>query len=134
MIGLDTNVLARFIVRDDQAQAAAATKLLEARTKTDPALVPLVTLVELWWVLTKHYDFPKAQVADLVDKMLATEGLQLSEPDVVRGAVEKVRSGADFADAVIAALAMRSGCDAVATFDRKAIRRAGMRAVAELIR
>ena len=61
MIGLDTNVLARYIMQDDAAQAKKATKLIESLTPTEPGYVPLVVVVELFWVLSRSYELSQAQ-------------------------------------------------------------------------
>lgn len=54
MIGLDTNALVRYVVRDDAQQTAAATRLIESSCKTnDPGLIALVVLCELVWVLDR---------------------------------------------------------------------------------
>ena len=130
MIALDTNVLVRAIVHDDVDQAAAAQKRLSALTIREPGFVTNVVLVELWWVLTRSYKYSPAQALIPVDKLCHTAGIIVQDVDLVIEAVAAVRdNGADFADALIVAIAKSAGCTGVETFDKGAISRAGMCAV-----
>jgi len=130
MIALDTNVLVRSIVRDDAEQAAVAQKRLLALTVREPGFVTHVVLVELWWVLTRSYKYSPAQALIPVDRLCHTAALVIQDVDLVIEAVAAVRDkGADFADALIVAIAKSAGCTSVETFDKAAISRAGMCAV-----
>lgn len=55
MIGLDTNVLVRYIMQDDTKQSAKATQLIESLTSDEPGFIAMVSVVELYWVLTSSY-------------------------------------------------------------------------------
>jgi len=131
MIALDTNVLVRAIVRDDAKQAAAAQKRLLALTTRDPGFVTHIVLVELWWVLTRSYKYNPARALVPVDQLCHTAGIVVQDVDLVMEAIAAVRDkGADFADALIVATAKSAGCVSVETFDKAAISRAGMCALA----
>ncbi len=127
MIGLDTNVLVRFLVQDDPGQGALARGLLERCTEDRPGFVGREVLVELVWVLERAYGFARGKVADALDGLLSAEELELETPEAVAVAAEGYRTGgADFADLMIAAAAQRAGCETLYTFDRRAARHEGI--------
>lgn len=127
MIGLDTNVLARYIVQDDVAQARAAARLIESRCQPDePGFVSMLVLTELTWVLGRAYGFARKQISSVITALLSTTELRVESPDVVRRALEEFDSGAaDFADCLIAAANAASGCQTTFTFDKRAAKSAG---------
>lgn len=122
MIALDTNVVVRYLVQDDPAQAAIATETIDALTEAAPAFVSLVTFVELYWVLDRAYQVARAQLLDTLDALLGTPELVVEQSGLLRHAVRAARDGAGFADAVIVEAARRAACDSVVTFDRAAAR------------
>ena len=125
MRGVDTNVLVRFLVRDDPEQARKATEFLVAQCSAeDPGLVNHIVLCELVWVLGNSYAYPREAVVRALDGIL--EAVQLSIPDRsdVRLAIIEFQEGADFADALIGLVNLRLGCRATVTFDRRAAKRA----------
>lgn len=126
MIALDTDVLVRYLVRDDPAQTAVADAILENLTPRDPAFVGLVVLAELWWVLGAAYSIPPDARRDVLSGLLDSEELVVEDPDLVRAALRRVDQKADFPDALIAERATRQGCTATMTFDKGAARHAGM--------
>jgi predicted nucleic-acid-binding protein len=132
VIGLDTNVLVRLLVDDDAAQAHAARRFVADRcSPEDPAFVDRVALCEMVWVLTSVHRFDRAPVADIVDKLLATEEIALEDSDVVHAALQTFRKGrVEFADALIGEVNRARGCQATATFDRKAAKLDGFMRVA----
>ena len=78
MIGLDTNILVRYIVRDDARQTAAATRLIESRCSTDdPGLITLVVLCELVWVLDRGYGYTRPAIAEVLRRSLSADDLQV---------------------------------------------------------
>lgn len=121
MIGLDTNVLVRYLAQDDAAQAARATALIESFDEDDPGFVSLVVLAELHWVLTRAYLIGPAEVITIIRKLLDARELAIQEPDLVRRALGQA-GHADFADAVISELGRAAGCSTTATFDKRAAR------------
>lgn len=94
MIGLDTNILVRYIVRDDPRQAARADALLEGLTRDSPGFGPLLVLAELYWTLTRSYRFTPVQSVEVVSRLLAAGELRVQDRDVVRRAVERAAVGA----------------------------------------
>lgn len=127
MTGLDTNVLVRYIVQDDPAQARKATMLIESFTDESPGFISTVALVELVWVIQGCYDAGKEETVAILDKLLRLRTLRLENADIVAGAVRAYAgSKADFADAVIAASGSHAQCSQTVTFDRKAAKTPGM--------
>ena len=127
MIGLDTNVLVRYLAQDDRRQSAAATRLIEALTVEEPGFIAHATLVELAWVLESCYDATRATVRDTLSDLLRTRTLRLQDAETVARALRAFATGhADFSDCLIAAASTAAGCGAVYSFDKAAIRNAGM--------
>ena len=134
MIGLDTNVLVRYLAQDDKAQAASATRFIETRlSERSPGFISLVVLVELCWVLQRLYGATTSELVGTVSDLLATPQFRLQAREAVQDAVQALRAGktgkAGFVDFLISRIALREGCSAVVSFDRAAIRAAGMTAV-----
>ena len=119
MKGVDTNVLVRFVTRDDPAQERAALRFLDAaKARSEPILVNVVVLCELAWVLHRAYDYPRSEVLAVIERVLTTEQFLVEDADHVWLALADFKSGkADFADCLIGRKNLALGCDATATFD-----------------
>lgn len=131
MIGLDTNVLVRYLAQDDPKQAARATRLIEQElTASKPGFVSLVVLAELCWVLARLYGASQDEIRQTVDDLLGTPQFHLERREVVQAAVQRAKGGtaskAGFVDALIAQTVQAEGCSHVVTFDKAAVRGAGM--------
>lgn len=122
MIGLDTNVVVRYLVQDDPDQSATASALIENLTETDPGYLSLVTVVELYWVLRRAYKVTVSQCAELLEGLLDARELRVDQDAIVRAALTATHAGPDFADAVIAELGRAASCDYTVTFDQRAAR------------
>lgn len=128
MIALDTNVVVRFLVQDDPAQARVAAAVMDGLRDDAPGFVGREVLVELVWVLGRAYGFGRAEIAAALDGLLSATELVIEDADDVGLAVDRYRSaGHGFADLMIAAAACRAGAAELVTFDRKASRLAGVR-------
>ena len=102
MIGLDTNVLVRYIMQDDARQSAKASKLIESLTADEPGFFTLVSVVELGWVLSSCYGLNRAQVAQAFDALLQTKEIIIERADQVRRALYIfTTTNADLADCLI---------------------------------
>lgn len=131
MIGLDTNVIVRYVMQDDPKQAQKASKLIESLTPEVPGFVPLVALVELVWVLTSCYDLTRGQVAQALDALLRAKEIVLERAEQVTQALRTFSTnGADFADCLIERTAATAGCGKTMTFDTGAAKLAGMTLIA----
>ena len=103
MIGLDTNVLVRYLMQDDAAQAAKASRLIERCSAEEPGFIAMVVLVELVWVLESSYGIERARIAAALELLLRTRELRVEQAETAWHAVRMYRdSRADFADALIA--------------------------------
>lgn len=124
MIGLDTNVLVRYITLDDPVQAARAAQIIERQLTLDkPGFVSLVTMVEVAWVLESFYEFADEQIAAAIERMLQTATLSVQNEREVYSAMMALRNNtASFDDALIGALGAWAGCSSTLTFYRKAAR------------
>jgi predicted nucleic-acid-binding protein len=124
MIGLDTNVLIRYLVQDDPVASPKATAILEKQLSEEtPGFVSVVVTVEMFWVLESYYDFAPIDIAAALERLLAANYIVFEDEQEVFGAMAVIQEGTgDFADALIAALARRAGCSQTLTFDRKALR------------
>ena len=130
MIGLDTNVLMRYLAQDDARQSAQATRLIESLSPQQPGFVGMVILVELAWVLESCYEASHATITATLDRLLRTKSLVLENPETVARALRLFGAGhKDFADCLIACSATAAGCGLVYSFDKAAIRQAGMAAL-----
>jgi predicted nucleic-acid-binding protein len=122
VIGLDTNVIVRYVTQDDARQSAAASRLFERILTTEqPGFVGLVTLCEVAWVLAECYDAGKARIAAVIEGLLASRQLVVEEAEVVWKALRTWdKSSADFSDALLGQVLRARGCEKVVTFDKAA--------------
>lgn len=120
MKGIDTNVLARYIVMDDEKQAkAASTCIKKIADKGELCFICVIVLCELVWVLESAYKFRKDEITGVMDKILAIKQFEIQSRDTVRLAVNDYREGkGDFADYVIGRINHQKGCEVTYTFDR----------------
>jgi predicted nucleic-acid-binding protein len=128
MIGLDTNILVRYITGDDSAQTAAAIKLIDSFSADSPGFISLIAIAELAWVLEDSYRFSKKEIEHVLDILLQTAELVIERSEVVSQALRRFRaSNADFADCLIELCGDAAKCEHTFTFDKKAARTAAMR-------
>ena len=127
MIGLDTNVLVRFLVQDDVAQGRAAKDLIGSCTQDAPGYIPREVMVELVWVLERAYNLGRESVAAALDGLLGATEIVVEDADRVARAVHYyAQDGFDFADQMIASAAHQAGCETLYTFDKKASKASGV--------
>ena len=129
MIGLDTNVLVRYLAHDDPVQSPRAADIIERQlTAQNPGFVSLVTLVETVWVLDRVYSLTTPQIAAAVEHILEADTLVVqNEQDVFTAMVALKEGRSRFSDALIAALGKTAGCSYTLTFDRNALRIPGFK-------
>jgi len=127
MMGLDTNVLVRYIMQDDPKQSPKATLLIESLDSDNPGYISMVSVVELYWVLTSSYELTGSQVAQALEVILRSKQLLVERADQVMRALRVFGVGkADFADCLIERAASGAGCAQTMTFDVGASKHAGM--------
>ena len=132
MIAVDTNVLVRFLAGDDPHQSQLARRVIADASPQDPLFVGSVALVETWWVMRQVYRASADQMLDAIRRLSIDDALVLQDRKALASALAAVAEGADFADALIAAVARTHGCRETLTFDRKAAARAGMTLLEDL--
>ena len=122
MTGIDSNVLIRFIVRDDEEQFLKAQELLvRDSSPANPCYVCDVAIAEMIWVLTRRYRIPSATLIDLLRDLVATDNIVIESSEQLRKALEAWKSSsADIADCFIGELNMKAGCIKTVTFDKAA--------------
>ena len=134
MIGLDTNVLVRYVTQDDPEQSAAATKLLDSLSAESPGFVPLIVAVELVWVLQNCYDTKRDALAQVMETLLRSKELVVEQAELIWQALRRFSASradfadCDFADCLVERCAHAADCQYTATFDKNAVA-AGMRLV-----
>jgi predicted nucleic-acid-binding protein len=131
MLGIDTNVLVRFLVRDDQAQFDRAQKLIRRQaTAEDPVFVSLIVLLETEWVLRSRYGFSKSDILSTFSELLSSADVTFEdEPSIEEALYTWKESPAQFADCLIGARHRACGCRVTASFDANALKLAGFVAV-----
>lgn len=127
MLGIDTNVLVRFLVRDDEAQFERARKLIKRETgRGEPVFISQLVLLETEWVLRSRYGIAKTAIVTALSALLEARELQFEDEPTVEEAVFIWKDcSAEFADCLINAHHRARGCRATATFDSKALKLAG---------
>jgi predicted nucleic-acid-binding protein len=127
MIGLDTNVLVRYVMQDDVRQSAKATQLIESLSQESKGFVSLVALIESIWVFECCYELKKPQVVMTIEQLLRSRELLIESSESVWKALRVFKSAtADFADCMIGVASHQVGCATVMTFDRAASKLNGM--------
>ncbi|RJG43700.1 type II toxin-antitoxin system VapC family toxin [Mesorhizobium sp. DCY119] len=121
VIGVDTNVLLRILVRDEPEQTRNALEFIENRTSDDPAFVSLIVVAELVWALRQRYDYPMKDIRRLLSAMLEAREFIFEEEALLVDLFNSAESGrGDVADHLIAYSATRAGCTHTVTFDQRA--------------
>jgi predicted nucleic-acid-binding protein len=131
MIGLDTNVLVRYLTQDDLVQSPKATDLIERRlTEENPGFISVVAMVETAWVLARSYGLADHEIAAAIERILQIDVLLVENEQEVFIAMIALKEGqGSFADALIGALGARAGCSRTMSFDRNALRLSGFEAL-----
>lgn len=128
MIGIDTNVLVRYLAQDDDAQSPVATRIIDGFTPDAPGFISQVALVETVWVLTRSYKMTREAVADTIEALLRARELVVEGAEAGYLALATYRTTrADFSDALIAHSGRPAGWAETVTFDKGAASVAGMR-------
>ena len=124
MLGIDTNVLVRFLVRDDETQFEKARRLIKREVGAEEdVFVSLLVLMEAEWVLRSRYGLQKTEIMEAISGLLdAAEVRFEDEPAIEETLFTWKDSAADFADCLIGAHNRRLGCRATATFDARAVK------------
>ncbi len=120
MIGFDTNVLVRYLVRDDPGQSETVRRVVEDLVQGgETAYLNTIVLCETVWVLESGYGYSRPVIAATLEKILLTQQIEVEDPDQVWRALARFREGrGDYADYLIGARNLAEGCRRTVTFDR----------------
>ena len=132
MIGLDTNVVIRYLTQDDAKQAAVASRVFEHTLSIDnPGFIGHITLCEIAWVLADCYEADKARIRAVIEGLLGSKQIVVEEADLVWKALRSwEKSAADFSDALMGQALAARGCGRIVTFDKSAARLPGFELLA----
>jgi predicted nucleic-acid-binding protein len=127
MIGLDTNILVRYLAQDDPVQSAMATRIIESGlTESNPGFISVVAMVETVWVLDRAYGLDAKEISAALERILQADTLAVeSAQEVFRATIALKEGRGSFADALIGALGAEAGCKRTLTFDKSAARLPG---------
>ena len=127
MIGLDTNILVRYLAQDDPIQSPRATDAIEFRlTGENPGFISIVAMVETVWVLDRANGLADDEIAAAIELILQADTLVVeSEQEVFTAMIALKEGSGSFADALIGALGVKAGCSCTLTFDKTALRLPG---------
>ena len=131
MIGLDTNVVLRYLLQDDPAQSHRANRIFERQlSEQNPGFIDLVCVLEIVWVLRSLLKQTPTEIAGHVEHLLAADTLQVqNELQVFEAAYALKRGNAEFEDALIGALNSWAGCSTTLTFDQRVARLPGFQKI-----
>jgi predicted nucleic-acid-binding protein len=124
MIGLDTNVVLRYLLQDDPDQARRVNRIVERQlSEENPGFISLVTMLEIVWVLRSLLKRSASEIASHLEGLLAADSLEIQNEQQVFEAVFAIKRGTgEFEDALIGAVNAWAGCSHTLTFDRRARR------------
>ena len=127
MIGLDTNILVRYLAQDDPVQSPKASELIEQQlSEENPGFLSVVVMTETVWVLDRAYGLADQAIAAAIERTLQADVLVVESEQEVFAAMITLKQGhGSFADALIGGLDTRAGCSRTLTFDQKASRLPG---------
>jgi len=121
VIGLDTNVLVRYITQDDKKQAAIATQWIESCSVGTPGWISVIVLCETVWVLSRAYGYDKATIQSVLQRIFLACELAVEQQEQAWGALRDYAQGnADFSDYLIIHMNRYAGCEYTITFDKNA--------------
>ena len=125
-MGVDTNILVRFLVRDDEQQATIVYDLLKkAETEKEMLFVPLLVVLELIWVLDSAYAISRNEILDSICDLMSMPIFKFEQPQTLQQFVSSAKANQyDLPDLLIAHCAKANGCERTLTLDRKASRSA----------
>ena len=129
MIGLDTNVIIRYLAQDDSIQSSKASKLIDSLNEENKGFISLVTIIEMVWVMQGPYQATKLETIHILNLLLQVHTIQVENASVILQAIHVYANSAeDFADCLIERSAHHVGCKVTMSFNKKA-QSAGMQMI-----
>ncbi len=131
MIGLDTNVIVRFLAQDDERQSPIATRLISTLTREKPGFISAVVLAEMSWVLTRAYRLTRIDLCAAIEGLLRSSEIKIENAEAAWRALGVFQAGKslEFADALIGEINALAGATQTVTFDRSAAAEGGMKLI-----
>ncbi|WP_373989360.1 PIN domain-containing protein [Duganella sp. BuS-21] len=130
MIGLDTNVIVQYLMRDDALQSKQAQALINSLSVSNPGFVSLVVIVELFWFLSYVFQLSQSEASVRLSRIARMSEFKVEKAAVLFRALHLCdTTNAEFVDSLIFSLAKQAGCSAIVTFDRKAAKALGMQRI-----
>jgi predicted nucleic-acid-binding protein len=127
MIGIDTNILLRFLTVDDPVQSPTANKLMQSFSAVQPGFISMAVLLETYWVLRRSYRYTREDICTKMASLINASELVIDDEDLVRAALTVARTTTlDLPDIVISLKGKAVGCTTTYTFDKKASELEGM--------
>ena len=127
MIGLDTNILVRFVAQDDAVNSPLANAIMASLSVDEPGWIAVTAIAEFAWVMTRRFRIARKDVYSLLNRFLTMPEVEVEQHELVRKAANLFLIGsADFTDYLVACSGQAAGCSHTLTFDRKAAKSAGM--------
>lgn len=126
MIGLDTNVVVRYLVQDDPKQSENANRIIEkAVADGETLLISQITLCEIVWVLERCYNISKKEIIDVLKQLLQTQQIRVGHENIAQQALRdfEIHSGVDFSDCLIGRQNASNDCSFTYTFDKNAAKK-----------
>lgn len=127
LIGVDTNVVLRAVLQDDEKHTPIAARLFRSLTRENPGFLTQVTLAEVYWVLSRGLKLSRLECLRVVRALIQNEALEFDDVESVVRALHLAEGGADFADALIEGTMQLFGVTETVTFDRDAAATLGWR-------
>jgi len=127
MIGLDTNILVRFVAQDDAVNSPLANAIMNSLSVEEPGWIAVTAIAEFAWVMTRKFRIARKDVYSLLNQLLTRPDVVVEQADLVHKAANLFLNGnAEFTDYLVACSGQAAGCTHTLTFDRKAAKSAGM--------
>jgi predicted nucleic-acid-binding protein len=129
VIGLDTNIIIRFLMQDDAVQSRLATQFISRLSRDEPGFVGAIVLAEISWVLRRAYKLTRAEISEAIEGLLQSAELVVENAHAAYNALALYRASTsvEFADVLIERTALLAGAAETVTFDKRAATEAGMR-------
>jgi predicted nucleic-acid-binding protein len=132
MIGIDTNVLVRYITQDDERQGRLARRYLETQLTMDsPGFINHVVLCELVWVFETAYRYSREQILKALQRLFESAVVRFESSQILWRALDLYQQGQDFSDAVLVLVNASRGCEFTLTFDKRAAKMSAARLLAD---
>lgn len=123
MIGLDTNIIIRFLTQDDVSQSRKVNQVIEKTIQSGNTLwISHITLCQVVWVLERAYKTPKDEILTILKSFLQTKNIQVEHDELTWNALQDYEKSTQicFSDCLIGRINQNNQCDYTLSLDKKA--------------